>query len=393
MLEVLFEGLSQSLEKNCFSRILHSVIDIFAAQGVAIDRMQVPMSRYSGLRHPLHGIIILTYKEGRVHTERVSHAVFSNREERGFEDLKASPYSLVFDTPNQHKRIKLQSDTPFSILNTMRREGFTEYVVFNMTLPNRKTQFFSMATKAGDGFPEQIEALIDTLYIPFSLTLYGMYQSQVSISLAETYLGERTGENVLSGKIYRGAQETIDAGIMFCDVRGFTSMSEQLGAEGVVKVMNDVFQIIQEEVDGEILKFIGDALLLIFPREGYSDNASLARTMINGALHAVQRVEAHGRTLGLPLSVGFGCHIGDVLYGNIGTHDRLDFTVMGPAVNLTSRLESMCKELGAQLTVSSVVSEGNQDLLESFGPYHLKGIAKPVTIWGVRANVFAESQS
>lgn len=393
MLEVLFEGLSQSLEMNCYSRILHSVIDIFAAQRVAIDRMQVPMSRYSGLRHPLHGLIILTYKDGNVHTERVPHSVFSDREERGFEDLKASPYGLVFDTSNQHKRIKLQAETSFSILNKMRQEGFTEYVVFNMTLPNRKTQFFSIATKAKDGFPAQTDALIDTLYIPFSLTLYGMYQSQVSISLAETYLGERTGENVLSGKIYRGAQETIDAGIMFCDVRGFTSMSEQLGAEGVVQVMNDVFQIIQEEVDGEILKFIGDALLLIFPREGYSDNTSLARTMINGALHAVQRVEEHGRALGLPLSVGFGCHIGDVLYGNIGTTNRLDFTVMGPAVNLTSRLESMCKELGAQLTVSSVVSEGNQELLESFGAHHVKGIVKPVEVWGVRANVSPESQS
>ena len=387
MFEALFEGLSQALEKNCYSRILYSVVDFFAQKGVSIDRIQVPMSKYSGLRHPLYGLIILTYQEGEVHTERLSHAFFSKREERGYEDLKNTPYGIVFNTPNQHKRIRLQDETPFSILNQMRQDGFTEYVVFNMTLPNRKTQFFSMATQEEGGFPAQIDALIENLYIPFSLVLYGMYQSQVSISLAETYLGARTGENVLSGKIYRGAQETIDAGIMFCDVRGFTSMSEQLGAEGVVQVMNDVFQIISEEMEGEILKFIGDALLLIFPREEYTNNQSLSRTMIDSALRAVRRVEEQGRQLGQPLSVGFGCHIGHVLYGNIGTNERLDFTVMGPAVNLTSRLESMCRKLGTQLTVSSVVAQGNQDVLESFGLHKLKGIADPVTIWGVRTNL------
>lgn len=387
MFEAIFEGLSQALEKNCYSRLLHSVVDIFAQENMSIDRIQVPMSKYSGLRHPLYGLIILTYKQGQMYTERISHSVFSEREERGFEDLKQTPYGLVFDAPNQHKRIKLQADTPFLILNKMHEEGFTEYVVFNMTLPNRKTQFFSIATQAEDGFLDKIDDLISSLYIPFSLALYGMYQSQVSISLAETYLGARTGENVLSGKIYRGAQEVIDAGIIFCDVRGFTSISEQLETKVLVQVMNDIFQIIEEEMEGEILKFIGDALLLIFPREEYPDNQSLSRVMIEGALRAVRRVEEHGRQLELPLSVGFGCNIGHVLYGNIGTNERLDFTVMGPAVNLASRLESMCKELGTQLTVSSVVAQGNTEKLESFGRYRVKGITVPVDIWGVRTNV------
>ena len=388
MYEALFEGLSQSLETNCFSRILHAVVDYLAEQEVVVDRMQIPMSRYSGLRHPLYGLIILTYKDDQVRTENIPHMVFSKREERDFMDVQNSPYGLVFDRPNQHARINLlDTETPFSILDTMRQDGFTEYLVVNMTLPNRKTQFFSMATRVKDGFPEQIDDLIKNLYIPFSLALYGMYQSHVSISLAETYLGARTGENVLNGNIYRGAQETIDAGIMFCDVRGFTSMSEQLGAKGVVKIMNDVFQIIEEEVGGEILKFIGDALLLIFPREEYTNNQSLSRAMIDGALRAVRRVEEYGRQLELPLCVGFGCHIGHVLYGNIGTNDRLDFTVMGPAVNLTSRLESMCKEIGTQLTVSWVVAKENTELLESFGEHKIKGVVNPVDIWGVRTDV------
>jgi adenylate cyclase len=108
--------------------------------------------------------------------------------------------------------------------------------------------------------------------------------------------------------------------------------------------------------------------------------------MIDAAVQSVSRVEERGRELDLPLSVGFGCHIGRVLYGNIGTQSRLDFTVMGPAVKLTSRLESKCKALGAQQTVSSDVAEGHREKLQSFGTHSVKGVAEPVEIWGVPVN-------
>ena len=169
----------------------------------------------------------------------------------------------------------------------------------------------------------------------------------------------------------------------------FTAMSEKLGAEGVVKVMNDVFQIIEDEVlprHGEILKFIGDALLVIFPRCTDVSDDQVSENMIQSALQSVLKVEALGRQLGIPLSVGFGCHLGTVLYGNIGTESRLDFTVMGPAVNLTSRLESMCKSLGAQLTVSREVAQSYSEHLQSFGLHSVKGVAEPVEIWGVPVN-------
>ena len=222
-----------------------------------------------------------------------------------------------------------------------------------------------------------------------ALSLYGAYQTDVASALAQTYLGTRTAENVLTGNIYRGSHDTLDAGIVFCDVRGFTAMSEKLGAEGVVKVMNDIFQIIEAEIaprNGEILKFIGDALLVVFPRGAEVSDEQVSEQMVQSALQSVMRVEALGRQLNLPLSVGFGCHLGSVLYGNIGTETRLDFTVMGPAVNLTSRLESMCKSLGAQLTVSRDVAQNYGGHLQSFGVHSVKGVAEPVEIWGVPAS-------
>jgi adenylate cyclase len=176
---------------------------------------------------------------------------------------------------------------------------------------------------------------------------------------------------------------------MFCDVRGFTAMSERLGAEKIVATMNQIFQCIEDQVRvhlGEILKFIGDALLIVFPREDCDHDKELGAKMIECALNAIRTVEDLGREINLPLSVGFGCHIGEVLYGNIGTETRLDFTVMGPAVNLTSRLESMCKSLGAQLTVSTLVAEGNQEKLTSFGFHKMKGIKEEVEVWGIPVN-------
>ena len=202
-------------------------------------------------------------------------------------------------------------------------------------------------------------------------------------------MGERTGNNVLSGNIFRGSQEKIDAGIMFCDVRGFTAMSEQLGTEKVVATMNQIFHCIEDQIrvyQGEILKFIGDALLIIFPRENFEYDKELSEKMIECALKAILDVETLGREMNLPLSVGFGCHIGEVLYGNIGTENRLDFTVMGPSVNLTSRLEDMCKSLGAQLIVSPSVAAGNREKLISFGLHKMKGINEEVEIWGVPVN-------
>ncbi len=394
MLQKLFEGLSNALETKDFTFLLSSMVETLRDKGVQIDRIQIPMNRLSGLRHPRYAVIVLTFADGELDTLYLPHERFAGRTITNFEHLRSTPFAPVIDHPDTVHRTRLLDealqplDVQFERLKELQQEGYTEYASANMVLPHRSSQLFSVAARGAKGFDGDVESILGSLLQPFALCLYGAYQSNVANALAETYLGARTGENVLTGSMYRGAQETIDAGIVFCDVRGFTAMSEQLGAEGVVQVMNDVFQLIEEEVSergGEILKFIGDALLVIFPI-GEAEDENLSTRMVDSALSAVRRVEAHGRTLDLPLSVGFGCHIGQVLYGNIGTQSRLDFTVMGPAVNLTSRLESMCKSLGAQLTVSSVVADNYGRSLTSFGAHSVKGIAEPVEIFGVPVN-------
>ena len=169
-------------------------------------------------------------------------------------------------------------------------------------------------------------------------------------------------------------------------------MSEELGGSDVVKVMNQIFEIIGrkvEENDGEILKFIGDALLLMFPIATLDDHSLIASQLVDVASGSITEVNALGKKLNLPLSVGFGAHIGEVIYGNIGSANRLDFTVMGPAVNLTSRLESLCKPLQTSLVLSSEVTQYNQDRFASLGLQSVKGVSKPVEVWSEPSFIYS----
>ena len=172
--------------------------------------------------------------------------------------------------------------------------------------------------------------------------LDSLYQGAAARSLAQSYLGRITGPKVLAGDFSRGNTQLMNAGILFCDIRGFTSLSQELGAAGVVSVVNQIFDVVGTSVrenDGEILKFIGDAVLIVFAGDKAGNRVQMVESMVETVRTAVEGVAALGRQLNLPLAVGFGGHIGDVLYGNIGTEERLDFTVMGPSVNLASRLE------------------------------------------------------
>ena len=393
IIKILFDGLSEGVQQMRFDTLLIACIQAFEEMGVKVDRMQIPMTKHSGLRHPKYHIILLTYKDGEVDVILRTHEFLQNHSVNIDSNLHlvSSPYFEILSPKEHVYRQKLQQgkDFTYNLLNSLRDEGFTDYLCARVTLPHGLPQMFSIVTRHPNGFPEQIFSILDEFLLPFSVCLFGAYQTSVTKSLASTYLGERTGNNVLSGNIFRGSQEKIDAGIMFCDVRGFTAMSEQLGTEKVVATMNQIFHCIEDQIrvyQGEILKFIGDALLIIFPRENFEYDKELSEKMIECALKAILDVETLGREMNLPLSVGFGCHIGEVLYGNIGTENRLDFTVMGPSVNLTSRLEDMCKSLGAQLIVSPSVAAGNREKLISFGLHKMKGINEEVEIWGVPVN-------
>ena len=243
-----------------------------------------------------------------------------------------------------------------------------------------------MATKQSDGFnQQQLFNVYHQIEPVLGMALYGVYQKSVAAEIARTYLGDRTGKRVLQGEIMRGVSTSLEAGIMFCDLRGFTSLNLRLGAEKTVEIMNQVFDKIgqvMESSPAEILKFIGDALLIVLPVSEFASLEDVKLCMLDLASRSNALVRELGVTMNLPLAVGFGGHLGKVVYGNVGTSSRFDFTVMGPEVNLAARLESLCSQLNTFYLVSQEAQPASNPLTY-LGEQKLKGIDQLVQVWGL----------
>jgi adenylate cyclase len=248
------------------------------------------------------------------------------------------------------------------------------------------------------GFGPDVQERLRLLKSPLALALYAIYQAQLAQQVATTYLGQRTGSLVLDGQMGRGRSASLRAGIAFLDIRGFTALSHELGVEGIVPLLNAVFEAIDEAVrplGGEILKLIGDAALVVFPLEEEADSNLLA--ILRSLLDAGQSAWDATAELGQPLRLGCGFHTGDVLYGNVGSRSRHDFTVMGPAVNLASRLETLTKSLSADLVISHKVAHacrhscggpaGAEEALDasvrSYDAVSVPGVPEPLRVWTV----------
>ena len=295
--------------------------------------------------------------------------------------VEPSPYRTLSESSHWNIAYDLATTTEeFELFDTLRADGLRGYFCFKVALPTTHAPAV-VSISSRSPFPVDIEERIEPLRDVIGLTLYSAYRTSQAFEVSTAYIGPRTGMRVLNGAIARGSFETIPAGVMFCDVRGFTALSEKLG-HSILPVMNRIFDEIGSvvvEYEGEILKFIGDAMLVIFSME-YRTHREVAECMVKVAQGAVERIALLATQLKLPVAVGFGCHVGEVVYGNIGTQNRLDFTVLGSAVNLASRLESLCKPLEATAVFSQAVQEHVPHLAPG-GAHVLKGIADPVDVW------------
>jgi adenylate cyclase len=208
-------------------------------------------------------------------------------------------------------------------------------------------------------------------------------------TLLETYLGRRSAAQVLAGRLRREPGETIRAALLYADMRGFTALSETTEPKAVIAALDGWFDRIAGAVHafgGEVLKFIGDGILAIFPI-GERSPAEACDAALRAVVAARAGMDHFDRTRseqGLPpLPFGTALHLGDMLWGNIGTADRLDFTAIGPAVNLVSRLEGLCKPLGRAVLVSGAFAGEATEPLTSVGEHTLRGIATPCAVFAL----------
>jgi class 3 adenylate cyclase len=206
-------------------------------------------------------------------------------------------------------------------------------------------------------------------------------------ALLEAYLGQRSASQVLAGRSQRETGETIRAVLIYGDLRGFTALSESLTSEAVVAALDAWFDRVAGAVHafgGEVLKFIGDGVLAIFPITDQPPSAACeaALSAVAAARAGMDHLDQARDRQGLPpLPFGLALHLGDVFWGNIGTADRLDFTAIGPAVNLVSRLEGLCKSLGRSVLISGAVASETRAALVPLGEHMLRGIAEPCAVY------------
>ena len=276
----------------------------------------------------------------------------------------------------------------FPLLQELHDEGGTDYVVWPIFLANRTICGFSITTREEGGFtPDQVHAVERIL--PAMSALAEIFSGKLlTDGLLGAYVGQDTARQILEGRVTLGSTEAIDAVVVFCDLRGFTRYSETLDRRALVDLLNDYFGVVVgavERAGGEILKYLGDGVLAIFPFSGADERAeACARGMIAAleGIAALEPLNTRRATVGAPPAhAGAALHVGTVLYGNIGTGSRLDFTVIGPAVNVASRLQSLCRDLGEPILTSETFAETSPVQLRDLGDHAVRGVSRPLRVF------------
>jgi adenylate cyclase len=273
-----------------------------------------------------------------------------------------------------------------AVYDEMRAKGLTDYVAWPIYHSLGKRHFVTFATDRPGGFDDADIAGLLKLLPVLALVSEIRIKNRLARTLLETYVGSHAGELILAGATRRGSGATVRAAIMICDLRDFTRISDNWPRDDVIDLLNGYFDAMSEPIErhgGEILKFIGDGLLAIFPLSEPSACANLLRAVSEARRAMVALNEKNAETGRAPLNYGIGVHVGDVMYGNIGSQTRLDFTVIGPAVNMASRLEALTKQLGKPVLLSRAFADlvESDFALEHVGEYPVRGFNDPIELF------------
>jgi adenylate cyclase len=283
------------------------------------------------------------------------------------------------------RRVDIADDQlDFPILHDLKAEGATDYFALPIKSSFGTNYMATYVTDRPNGFTEQEISDLTRLSQRLGLLADLRNHRRIAGNILAAYLGSKTGTKVLAGQIRRGTGEEITAVLWLSDLRGFTERSDRLEGTQVIVMLNALFDAQAKAIvghGGEILKFIGDGLLSIFPIESADKASAAARNALAAATEAVKAVRGLTNDPLLlsepPLEIVVALHIGTAIYGNIGAADRLDFTVIGPAVNLVSRVEAVAKTLNLPIIVSDDFARAYGEGLHPIGRHKLRGLATP----------------
>jgi adenylate cyclase len=362
--------------------------NIFAELGSRLQRAGIPVKRatlHIMINHPQWLGARFVWSDGMREAE-IARVDYDVRERSEF---IGSPADEIHGGANE-VRENLEGDpTPgrkHAVYDEMRAKGLTDYVAWPFYHTLGKRHFVTFATDRPGGFDEAHLAGLLKVLPALALVSEIRVKNRLARTLLETYVGSHASELILAGDTRRGSGTTVRAAIMICDLRDFTRISDNWPRDDVIDLLNGYFDAMSEPISrhgGEILKFIGDGLLAIFPLDQPHACASLLHAVAEARQAMIALNEKHSETGRAPLNYGIGVHVGDVMYGNIGSRTRLDFTVIGPAVNMASRLEALTKQLGKTVLLSRAFADlvkGDFDL-ERVGEFPVRGFNDPIELF------------
>ena len=383
------------------TELLHGFCDRCRDAGIALSRTTLVVDTL----HPIHEGRAFRWRADTVEQPPVVEYGPSNVGESAA-NWQSSPFYRLVESGASELRCRIGAGDPmdFAILRDMKAEGQTDYVAlvhrFGATsvIGEMDCVYSSWVTSSPDGFGETGLVALRRLVPLLALAVKCVSLARIARTLVEVYLGQDAGERVLSGRISRGVADRINAVIWYSDLRGYTNITDTAPPDEIIPLLNDYAAVVIAAVrgaGGDVLKLIGDGVLAIF-RADDAPQACRCALRAEASLRSGVKVLNEHRAAGKrPVtSVYLGLHIGEVFYGNIGSEDRLDFTVVGPAVNEASRIAAMCRSVDRSVVLSAefaaTTPEPERSKLVSVGRYALRGVGRAEELFTLDPGLLAD---
>lgn len=341
--------------------------------------------------HPVHEGTVFRWRNDDVE-EQAETQYGRTTEGEAAESWQRSPFYHLLQSGEEELRRRIAFGDPadFPFIQDMKDQGHTDYVVFvhriarEATIGELDCVCSGWSTRDPAGFSDANMAALRRLVPALGLAMKSAALARIADTLVEVYLGRDAGRRVLEGRIQRGVADRIEAALWFSDLRSYTTITDSAPPGEIIPLLNDYAEAVItaiHEAGGDVLKLIGDGTLALFRADDPAEatrRALKAEELLRTRLHDLnerRRAEERPTT-----SIYIGLHVGEVFYGNIGSIDRLDFTVVGPAVNETSRIASMCRSVDRPMLVSSdfadALPNGDRQRLVSVGRFALRGVGR-----------------
>ena len=386
ILEMLHQ---RSLEGWEVTDLIGELAECLGDSGMKLCRIQIGRP----ILHPLYVVGAYTwYQDKRIELDNYTRGP---DEEKAFRE---SPFYPVFKSGKNEGRFQIQAGSEsdrFPLFVNAAAEGGTDYFIqlkgyadrSNETPVGQEGILISWISSEAGGFSDAEIELLRRLHNPLCVEINNLTHKLLVHNILHTYLGDLSADRVYSGQIQRGDGDVIEAVILFCDLRGSSKLAEHYDLDEFLNVLNEYYDVTAGAIldsGGEVLRYIGDASLAIFSIDRHADGKAACQAALQAASDAVLRgneLNASRKERGEPpIEFGIGLHYGNVVYGNIGTASRLEFTVIGKAANEAARIEAQCKELGETVLVSKEFASYLDLPWRSHGNFELRNIGHPIEI-------------